>query len=145
MSIDPHYSHDGIRDDLTHCTAPPLFYAHVDRMIAGSMRTSSPFSLVALTLSQKTTPQDLIALAHSIAISMRGEDLCGRLGRFQFIIALTGDLSAAGELTKRVRESFTSGFSNHLVQWRVNAVQWRVNESSLELFFRLDVLTESEM
>jgi hypothetical protein len=144
MNIDLQYSHNGVRDDLTHCTAPPLFYAHVDRMIAGSMRTLSSFSLVALSLPQKSTSEDLIALAHSVAISMRREDLCGRLGKFQFIVALAGDRSAGRELTKRVRESFASVIPGQATQLIASAVQWRANESALDLFYRLDTLTESE-
>ena len=136
MTINPQYSHNGVRDDLTHCTAPPLFYAHVDRMITGSKRNRSPFSLVALTLPQNTTSEDLIALAHSISTSMRREDLCGRLGRFQFIIALAGDLHSGGELSKRVHDSFNSDFSVHVAQWRVS-------ESSLDLFYLLDSLSET--
>lgn len=124
-----------MRDDLTNCIAPPLFYAHVDRMIAGSERNRSPFSLVALTLPQRTTSEDLIALAHSISTSMRREDLCGRLGRFQFIIALAGDLHSGGELSKRIHGSFNSDFSVHVAQWRAR-------ESSLDLFYRLDSLSE---
>ena len=144
MNSDLQYSHNGVRDDLTHCTAPPLFYAHVDRMIAGSMRTSSAFSLIALTLPQESISEDLIALAHSVAISMRREDLCGRLGKFQFIVALSGDMSAGGELTKRVRESFASEISDRATQLILTVVQWKENESSLDLFYRLDTLTDSE-
>jgi GGDEF domain-containing protein len=137
MTINPQYSHNGLRDDLTHCTAPPLFYAHVDRMISGSKRNLSPFSLIALTLSDEATSENVIALAHSISTSMRHEDLCGRLGRFQFIIALAGDLQAGGELSKRIQGSFDSHFSVHVVQWRAS-------ESLLELFYRLDTLSESQ-
>jgi hypothetical protein len=49
-------------------------------MIAGSIRRDSPFSLIAFTLLDETTDEEVIALAHSIAVSMRLEDLCGRLG-----------------------------------------------------------------
>jgi GGDEF domain-containing protein len=138
MSSKPQYSHNGVRDDLTHCTAPPLFYAHVDRMIAGSLRRSSPFSLIAFTLSDEATDENVIALAHSIAISMRQEDLCGRLGTNQFTVALTGDLQAGAELCKRVQESFP-----HLLSMQV--AQYESEESSLGLFYRLDTLYEKQM
>ena len=138
MISKPHYSHNGVRDDLTHCTAPPLFYAHVDRMIAGSLRRNSPFSLIAFTLSDEATDENVIALAHSIAISMRQEDLCGRLGVIQFIVALSGDLQAGAELCKRVQESFP-----HLLS--VQVVQYERDETSLDLFYRLDTLHEKQM
>ena len=127
-----------MRDDLTHCTAPPLFYAHVDRMIAGSLRRNSPFSLIAFTLSDEATDENVIALAHSIAISMRQEDLCGRLGINQFTVALSGDLQAGAELCKRVQERFP-----HLLL--VQVAQYERDESSLDLFYRLDTLHEKEM
>jgi len=138
MSSKPHYSHNGVRDDLTHCTAPPLFYAHVDRMIAGSLRRNSPFSLIAFTLSDEATDENVIALAHSIAISMRQEDLCGRLGVIQFTVALSGDLQAGAELYKRVQESFP-----HLLS--VQVAQYERDETSLDLFYRLDTFHEKQM
>ena len=138
MISKPHYSHNGVRDDLTHCTAPPLFYAHVDRMIAGSLRRNSPFSLIAFTLSDGATDENVIALAHSIAISMRQEDLCGRLGVIQFTVALSGDLQAGAELYKRVQESFP-----HLLS--VQVAQYERDETSLDLFYRLDTLHEKQM
>lgn len=138
MSSKPQYSHNGVRDELTHCTAPPLFYAHVDRMIAGSLRRNSPFSLIAFTLSDEATDENVIALAHSIAISMRQEDLCGRLGINQLIVAFTGDLQAGAELCKRVQESFPDLLSMQVAQYE------RV-ESSLDLFYRLDKLYEKQM
>ena len=138
MSSKPHYSHNGVRDDLTHCTAPPLFYAHVDRMIAGSLRRNSPFSLIAFTLSDEATDENVIALAHSIAISMRQEDLCGRLGVIQFTVSLSGDLQAGAELCKRVQEGFP-----HLLS--VQVAQYERDETSLDLFYRLDTLHEKQM
>jgi hypothetical protein len=131
------YSHNGVRDDLTHCTAPPLFYAHVDRIIAGSLRRDSPFSLVAFTLSDGATDEDVIALAHSITLSMRQEDLCGRLGINQFTIALAGDVMAGQELSKRVRESFAPAV-------QATVAQYERGESSLDLFYRLDQLCEKQ-
>jgi hypothetical protein len=105
-------------------------------MIAGSKRTNSHFSLVALTLSREGSSTDVIDLAHSISISMRREDLCGRLGRFEFVVALAGDLNAGRELSQRIEKSSNPQFSAHVVQWRAL-------ESSLDLFYRLDTLSQS--
>ena len=138
MISKPHYSHNGVRDHLTHCTAPPLFYAHVDRMIAGSLRRNIPFSLIAFTLSDEATDENVIALAHSITISMRQEDLCGRLGINQLMVALTGDLKAGAELCKRVQENFFHPLSMHVVQFERE-------ESSLDLFYRLDTVYERQI
>ena len=69
---------------------------------------------------------------------MRQEDLCGRLGVNQFIVALAGDLQAGTELCKRVQES-----SAHLLLMQV--AQYEMDESSLDLFYRLDTLCEKQM
>lgn len=66
---------------------------------------------------------------------MRKEDLCGRLGRNQFNVALGGDIHAGQELCKRVRASFLSEVTTHIAQWQKG-------ESALELFYRLDQLSE---
>ena len=135
FSHNPEFSHNGIRDDLTHSVAPPLFYLHVDRTIAGCMRNGHPFSLIDFTLPGDGTSQQVLDLAHSISLSMRKEDLCGRLGRNQFNVALGGDIHAGQELCKRVRASLLSEVTTHIAQWQKG-------ESALELFYRLDQLSE---
>ena len=135
MNTNPEFSHNGIRDDLTHSVAPPLFYLHVDRMIAGCRRNGLPFSLIDFTLRSNSSAQQVLDLAHSISISMRKEDLCGRLGRYQFNVALGGDIRAGQELCRRVRQSFIS-------EVITNSTQWEKGESTLDLFFRLDQLSE---
>ena len=104
-------------------------------MIAGSMRNDHSFSLIDFTLPSNGTSVQLLDLAHSISLSMRKEDLCGRLGRFQFNVALGGDIRAGQELCRRVRESYTSEVMTH-------SVQWQKGESALDLFHRLDQLSE---
>lgn len=135
FSHSPDFSHNGIRDDLTHSVAPPLFYLHVDRMIAGCMRNGHSFSLIDFTLPSDGTSQQVLDLAHSISLSMRKEDLCGRLGRYQFNVALGGDIRAGQELCKRVRASLLSQVTTH-------SAQWEKDESALDLFYRLDQLSE---
>ena len=138
FSHNPDFSHNGIRDDLTHTVAPPLFYLHVDRMIAGSMRNDHAFSLIAFTLLSDSTSEQVLDLAHSISLSMRKEDLCGRLGQYQFNVALGGDIHAGQELCRRVHESFIS-------EVITNTAQWEKGESALDLFYRLDQLSEISM
>ena len=104
-------------------------------MISGCTRNNLPFSLVAFTLSSDATPDQILELSHSITLSMRREDLCGRLGRYQFNVALSGDANAAGELSRRVLDSFSSECRSHFVQWKTG-------ESTLDLFLRLDQLSE---
>lgn len=135
MSEEPVFSHNGIRDDLTHSVAPPLFYLHVDRMIAGCLRNGNPFSLIDFTLPSDSTSAQLLDLAHSISLSMRREDLCGRLGLYQFNVALGGDIRAGQELCRRVHECFPAEVMSH-------SAQWQKGESALDLFYRLDQLSE---
>ena len=68
---------------------------------------------------------------------MRKEDLCGRMGHYQFVIALSGDHLGAEKLLERVhlalpKEIYTLA-TGEIVEW-VNG------ETSLELLHRLDIL-----
>ncbi|CAB4650469.1 unannotated protein [freshwater metagenome] len=99
------------------------------------MRNGHPFSLIDFTLPSDGTSQQVLDLAHSISLSMRKEDLCGRLGRYQFNVALGGDIRAGQELCKRVRASLLSEVTTH-------SAQWEKGESALDLFYRLDQLSE---
>ncbi|KGA20058.1 hypothetical protein GM50_3315 [freshwater metagenome] len=66
---------------------------------------------------------------------MRKEDLCGRLGRYEFSVALGGDIRAGQEFCKRVHAKFISQVTTHIAQWEKG-------ESALDLFYRLDQLSE---
>jgi len=99
------------------------------------MRNGHHFSLIDFTLPSDVTSQQVLDLAHSISLSMRKEDLCGRLGRYQFNVALGGDIRAGQELCKRVRASLLSQVTTH-------SAQWEKGESALDLFYRLDQLSE---
>lgn len=140
MTNDPRFSHDGLHDLLTNCAAPPLFYSHINRVITGSNRTGAPFSLLAISIPVLSNSDQIAATAHVINQLMRKEDLCGRLGHYQFVIALAGDHLGAEKLLERVRLALPKEIST-LVTGEI--VEWIQGESSLELLHRLDILAET--
>ena len=135
MTIYPEYSHDGIRDPLTHCAAPPLLYSHLDRMISGSKRTGAPLTLALISISILSNLEEVLGMAHVINQMMRKEDLCGRTGHFQFVIVLSGTLSNGEKLLERIQSATNIEFSSA-------QVQWVPDETSLQLLYRLDLAAE---
>ena len=71
---------------------------------------------------------------------MRKEDLCGRLGHYQFVIALAGDHLGAEKLLERVNLALPKEIST-LTTGEI--VEWIQGETSLELLHRLDILSET--
>jgi GGDEF domain-containing protein len=137
MVIDQQYSHDGLRDELTLCAAPPLFYSHLDRVIAGSTRANSVISLVAISISNSANIDAIVSMAHVITQSMRREDLCGRMGHYQFVIAMAGDSASAVKLVERIEGAAKTPFSSAYVEW----IQ---GEKPLQFLYRLDCAVESD-
>jgi hypothetical protein len=131
----PEYSHGGITDSLTYCAAPPLLYSHLDRMISGSNRTGAVLTLASISISLVSGLDQILAMAHTINQMMRKEDLCGRMGHFQFVIVISGNLADGEKLLKRIRNSTSVDFRSELVQWAAE-------ETSLHLLHRLDLATE---
>lgn len=140
MTNDPRFSHDGLHDLLTNCAAPPLFYSHINRIITGSARTGAPFSLLAISIPLLSNSDQIAATAHVINQFMRKEDLCGRLGHYQFVIALAGDHLGAEKLLERVHLALPKEIST-LATGAI--VEWVQGETSLELLHRLDILAEA--
>ena len=129
------YSHDGMNDRLTQCAAPPLFYSHLDRMISGSKRKSTPLTLLSISIPILSTLDQILAIAHVINQMMRKEDLCGRMGNFQFVIVFSGSLTNGEKLVERIRTRTDIDFTSELVQWTLE-------ETSLEILCRLDLAVE---
>lgn len=136
VSAGANYSHDGLHDQLTHCAAPPLFYTHLARVIAGCTRTAAPLTLVSISIPIDSRSEQTVSMAHAINLVMRHEDLCGRIGSYEFVIALAGDLSSGMKLIERVRAQAGINFSSEIVQWVFG-------ETPLQLLFRLDLEAEA--
>jgi GGDEF domain-containing protein len=144
------FSHDGLRDSLTHLAAPPYFYENLRRELSIAQRNKSRLSLVRFLLSQyeleKPTPKNASELSESyyeVAIlsfseilkaSIRSEDLCARLGQLEFTLILKGSPEIATSLAKRVLRSWN--FEGFACRYSVLAVDSA--ESSLEILNRLD-------
>lgn len=144
------FSHDGIRDSLTHLAAPPYFYENLRRELGTAERNKSELSLIRFLISRSATrihiPESEIELENSqyeVAIlsfaeilkaSIRSEDLCARLGQLEFTLILKGSSEIATSLAERVLRSWIfEGFGSHYSVLTVNR-----GESSLEILNRLD-------
>ena len=146
------FSHDGLRDSLTHLAAPPFFYESLRRELISAKRDKRKFSLLRLQLLPKNN-QDLISkssndslssdslyesaivdFAELIKISVRGEDICARLGRFEFTLIVRAQLDIARSIAQRIQASWRSDYLECL------SATLSVNnqESTLELLNRLD-------
>jgi hypothetical protein len=130
-----HFSHDGANDQLTNCAAPPLLYSHLDRMISGSKRSGTSITLASISIPILSTLDQILSIAHLINQKMRREDLCGRMGHFQFVIVLSGNYANGEKFLERIRGAST-------VELTTDLVQWGPNETSLELLYRLDRAAE---
>jgi GGDEF domain-containing protein len=124
-----------MNDQLTQCAAPPMFYSHLDRMISGSKRTSVPLTLVSISIPILSALDQILDIAHVISQLMRKEDLCGRMGKYQFVIVLSGSLTNGEKLVERIRARTDIDFVAELVQWAAE-------ETALEILYRLDLAVE---
>jgi GGDEF domain-containing protein len=82
-----------------------------------------------------STLDQILSMAHVVNQKMRSEDLCGRLGHFQFVIVLSGNRADGEKLLERIRGASALEITPGLVQWSPS-------ETSLELFYRLDRAVE---
>jgi GGDEF domain-containing protein len=104
-------------------------------MISGSKRTGAPLTLALISISIRSSTEEILAMAHVINQMMRKEDLCGRTGHFQFVIVLSGSLSNGEKLLERIQNATNIKFSSE-------QVQWVPEETSLQLLYRLDLAAE---
>ena len=144
------FSHDGLRDSLTMLAAPPYFYENLRRELATAERNRSRFTLIRfqlfprdgqanLALEESQYELAILTFAEVLKTSVRAEDLCARLGRFEFTVILRASSAVAESLTTRV----VTSWSSHQ-EWSKAAicksaiVTAKIGESSLEILNRLD-------
>lgn len=138
------FAHDGLRDTLTHLAAPPYFYETLRRELATAQRNKSKLSLVKFLLShdgQQSESQSesqyelaILSFAERIKVSIRAEDLCARLGKFEFTLIVKSTSAIALSLAERVVRSWVD--EDFECKFSILAVN--SNESSLEILNRLD-------
>jgi GGDEF domain-containing protein len=144
------FSHDGLRDSLTHLAAPPYFYENLRRELGIAERNNSQLSLIRFLISKNEAgikfnksgnesddshyEVAILSFAEILKASIRSEDLCARLGHLEFTLILKGTSDVATSLAERVLHSWMfEGFGSHYSVLTVNR-----GESSLEILNRLD-------
>ncbi len=137
------FSHDGLRDSLTHLAAPPYFYENLRRDLNTASRNRSQLSLIRFQITPRNLEDydqssryevAILSFAELLKSCIRAEDLCARLGRYEFTLILRAPLSVADSLSQRV----ISQWRNELLTCQTSSVAVKHGESSLEILNRLD-------
>jgi GGDEF domain-containing protein len=145
------FSHDGLRDSLTHLAAPPYFYENLRRDLATAERNKSRLTLIRFQLFPieelplTTEPQEneiqqsiyevtILSFAELLKSNIRAEDLCARLGRFEFTLILRAGEDVARSLLIRVLQQW----KNEIFMCKSSFTPAKLGESSLEILNRLD-------
>jgi len=142
------FSHDGLRDSLTFLAAPPLFYENLRRDLASSSRNKSHLSLVQFHMvspkNEDLEHEDpsiyelaIINFSHILKSESRSEDLCARLGRYEFTLIIKANIEVASKIAHRVQNSW----SHPHFRCVAAVVTAKLNESPLEVLNRLDTAT----
>ncbi len=76
----------------------------------------------------------ILSFAELLKKNCRAEDLCARLGRFEFTLILRAGKEVAQSLTQRVLEQWNSEYFN----CKSSFIAAKKGESSLEILNRLD-------
>ena len=136
------FSHDGLRDSLTHLAAPPYFYENLRRDLATAERNKSRLTLIRFHIfPMEENAEDeslyevgILSFAELLKSSCRAEDLCARLGRFEFTLILRAGREVAQAMTQRVQTDWKS----ELFICKSSYIAAHLGESSLEILNRLD-------
>jgi GGDEF domain-containing protein len=137
------FSHDGLRDSLTHLAAPPYFYENLRRDLATAERNKSKLSLIRFQifpLDEGSDSQEsiyevaVLSFAELLKSSIRVEDLCARLGRFEFTLIVRASHDVAQSLSQRILERW----SHEQFICKSCSIPAKLGESSLEILNRLD-------
>ena len=135
------FSHDGLRDSLTHLAAPPYFYENLRREIAIFERNGSSLLLIRFQLipnhlieTQSNYEVEILAFAELIKSTTRPDDLCARLGIYEFTMIVKAQLDVGLVLARRVSEKWNS----ELFTCKSALLAAKKGESSLEMLNRLD-------
>jgi GGDEF domain-containing protein len=97
------YSHDGIKDSLTHLAAPPYFYENLRREIASSARSGRPLSVIKFIVQSNGTSYEdsILQFADLLSRNFREEDLLARMGLFEFMLLIRENESVAEQMSQR--------------------------------------------
>ncbi|MEY2841686.1 MAG: hypothetical protein RLY74_827 [Actinomycetota bacterium] len=135
------FSHDGLRDSLTYLAAPPYFYENLRRDLATADRNKSHLALIKFELAPKISVNEslyeaaILAFAEVLKRAIRAEDLCARLGQFEFTLIIKARFEIANAIAARIEKSW--GEDNFSCQSFL--ISAKGNESVLEILNRLDL------
>lgn len=131
------FSHDGLKDSLTQLAAPPRFYDELHRELSRCARSGESFVVVKFELQATSQYEEkVLDFAEVLSEASRVEDLCARLGEYEFAILLRGSQSMAVSFIDRVIQRWKQE-SNYVKFWSSMVVS-EAGESPLELLNRLD-------
>lgn len=131
------FSHDGLKDSLTQLAAPPRFYDELHREISRCARSGETFVVVKFELQATSQYEEkVLDFAEVLSEVSRIEDLCARLGEYEFAILLRGTKSIAISFVERVIQRWKQ--ESFYVKFWSSMVQSQAGESPLELLNRLD-------
>lgn len=140
------FAHDGLRDSLTHLAAPPYFYENLRRELSTADRNKTRLTLIRFQLFNDANievPLDASDSLYEVAILSfaeflkgvtRAEDLCARLGRFEFTLILKASQEVGDALSQRV----LAGWKMDSFTCKSSLVSANHEESALEILNRLD-------
>ena len=134
------FSHDGLRDSLTYLAAPPYFYENLRRDLSSVQRNKSHLTLIRFQLSPKIAENEslyeaaILAFSEILKAAIRAEDLCARLGRFEFTLIVKARIEIADAIAARVE----GGWTNQNFDCHSYLISAKSDESSLEILNRLD-------
>jgi len=136
------FTHDGIRDTLTHLAAPPYFYESLKRQISKSNRSVEPFSIIRFVIECRgiTHEEAIVIFAEAVKRSFRLEDLIARTGVLEFAVIFEGELPLAHTVSQRfISKWCTEGNEGVTVSYAI--AQRNADEIALDLLNRLDTQT----
>jgi GGDEF domain-containing protein len=133
------FTHDGLKDVLTHLAAPPLFYEELRREIARMERNGERFAILRLVLDLNFQKEvDVVNFSEAIVRATRGEELVARLGEFECAVLVRGNENAAENLLQRIALNCT--LQESALRFTTSHISSRAGESALDLLNRLDTL-----
>ncbi|MSX13935.1 MAG: diguanylate cyclase, partial [Actinobacteria bacterium] len=133
------YSHDGIKDSLTHLAAPPYFYENLRREIASSARTGKPISIIKFIIKSDGSryEESILSFADLLMKSFRQEDLIARMGQLEFTLLIRENEELAAQLSRRFISSWAL-LGSKTITPSYAFVTYSNNEGALALLERLD-------
>ena len=131
------YSHDGVKDSLTHLAAPPYFYENLRREIVSSVRSGKPIVVLKFILRSTGLEkrESILNFADHLSNNFRQGDLLARMGRFEFMALISASNEYVPQIIQRI-----AGTGNFEFEYSIaSSVD---HDDALKLLNRLD---ESEI